>query len=158
MTILNDFVSINLLKPSMIVLLRNIPPETMYEDIINFIEPALKAKWFGKDGYIEEVKILSINDNVKETVEQHGIIRINPDSSAKKAIKFLNRKPILGKRIAVREYRYRSWHNDPRGNLNKRLGKILHRRTGSRRRPNLKSVLANATTFTSDKSFHKIYS
>ncbi len=142
----------------MIIILRKIPPETMYEDILAFVEPALKAKWFSKEGYIEEVKILIINDNDRETVEHHGLIRINPDSSAQKAIKLLNRKSILGKRIAVREYQYRSWHNDPRGNLNKRLGKILHRRKGSRRRPNLESILANATTFTSDKSFHRTYS
>lgn len=148
----------------MIVILRKIPPETMYEDIIEFVEPALKAKWFSKDGFIEEVKILAINDNDEKTVEHHALIRINPDSSAKKVIKLLNRKPILDKRITVREYRYRSWQNDPRGNLNKRLGKILLRRAGSRRRPNLESALdnvnanTNVTTFTSNKNFHKTYS
>jgi len=141
----------------MIVILHKIPPETRYQDIIEFIEPALKSSWFSKEGYIEEVKILIVNDNDKETVERHGLIRINPDSRARKAIKFLNRKPILGKRIAVREYQYRSWHNDTRENSNKRLGKILHRRSNSRRRPNLESVLENATTSTSDKSFHKTY-
>ncbi len=139
----------------MVIILRKIPPETLYQDIIEFIEPSLKPKWFNKEGYIEEVKILIIKDNDKETVEHHGLIRINPDSSAKKVIKLLNRKPILEKRIAVREYQYRSWHNDPRGNLNKRLGKILHRRKGSRRRPNLESLIDNAVTFTSDKSFHR---
>jgi hypothetical protein len=141
----------------MIIILRKIPPETLYQDIIDFVEPALNAKWFSKEGFIEEVKILIIKDNNKETVEHHGLIRINPDSSARKAIKLLNRKSILDKRISVREYQYRSWHNDPRGNLNKRLGKILHRRKGSRRRPNLESIIANAVTFTSDKNFHRTY-
>jgi hypothetical protein len=141
----------------MIVILRRIPPETLYQDIIDFIEPALKAKWFSKEGFIEDVKILIIKDNNKEKTEYHGLVRINPDSSAKKIIRLLNRKSILGTRISVREYQYRSWHNDPRANINKRLGKVLHRRKGSRRRPNLESVIENAITFTSDKSFHRIY-
>lgn len=141
----------------MIVILSKIPPETTYQDIIEFIEPALKTSCFSKKGFIEEVKILMINDSDKEIVEYHGLIRINPDSSAKKVIKLLNRKPILGKRIAVREYHYRSWHNDTRENSNNRLGKILHRRSNSRRRPNLESVLANASTTTSEKNFHKTH-
>lgn len=141
----------------MIVIFRKIPPGTLYQDIIDFIEPSLKAKWFSKEGVIEEVKILIIKNNKDKKTEFHGLVRITPDSSAKKVIKLLNRKPILGTRIAVREYRYRSWHNDPRENLNKRLGKILHRRKGSRRRSNLESVIENAVTFTSDKSFHRTY-
>lgn len=141
----------------MIVILSKIPPETTYQDIIEFIEPALKTSWFSKEGFIEEVKILMIIDSDKEIVEYHGLIRINPDSSAKKVINLLNRKPILGKRIAVREYHYRSWHNDTRENSNNRLGKILHRRSNSRRRPNLESVLANASTTTSEKNFHKTH-
>jgi len=141
----------------MIVILRKLPPETLYQDIIEFIEPTLKAKWFSKQGVVEDVKILIIKDSNNGKTEHHGLIRINPDSSAKKVIKLLNRKPILGTRVGVQEYRYRSWHNDPRANLNKRLGKILRRRKGSRRRPNLELVIENAVTFTSDKSFHRTY-
>jgi hypothetical protein len=140
----------------MIIILRKIPSETLYQDIIEFIEPALKGKWFNKGGYIEEVKILIIKDPDKETIEQHALVRISPDSCAKRVIKLLNRKPILEKRIAVREYQYRSWRNDPRTSANKNLAEKLRRRRGSRRRPNLETIIKSPVTVSSHKSFHRI--
>ncbi len=140
----------------MIVFLRNLPNKTLYRDIIEFIEPALKGKWFNKGGYIEEVKILIIKDPDKETIEQHALVRISPDSCAIRVIKMLNRKPILEKRIAVREYQYRSWRNDSRTGVNKKLAEKLRRRRGSRRRPNLETIIKSPATFSSSKSFHRI--
>ena len=140
----------------MVIILRKIPSETLYQDIVAFIEPALKGKWFNKGGYIEEVKILTIKDPDKETIEQHALVRISPDSCAKRVIKLLNRKPILEKRIAVREYQYRSWRNDPRTSANKKLAEQLRRRKGSRRRANLETTIRNPVTFSSSKSFHRV--
>jgi len=142
----------------MLVILRKIPSTTLYEDIVEFVEPSLKAKWFQKKVFIEDVKILQITDKDKETIEHHGLIRLNPDSRAIKIIKLLNRKPILGKRIAVSEYKYRAWSNDSRSRLDKNLAKKMSRRKGSRRRPNLETIIDNAITFTSNKSFHRTYS
>ena len=98
----------------MIVFLRNIPATTSYDDIANFIEPALKGGFLRKDGDIERVQMLIIRDPRKNILEHHGLVRIEPENIAKKAIAKLHRKHFLGRPIEVREYHHRSWHNDRR--------------------------------------------
>ena len=118
----------------MIVFLRNIPVETRRRDIIAFIEPAMKASFFGKKGFIDDIQILHFKDVGRFISEYHALVYVEPDVVAKRVIKRLNRKSILHKHIAVREYQIRNWHNDPRTNHRPLTRNIAEKRIGERRR------------------------
>ncbi len=121
----------------MIVFLRNIPAQTRREDIIVFIEPALKTHFFGKKGVIETIQVLQLKDKDTNISEFHGLVAIEPDAAAIKVIKRLNRKKFLNKFIAVREYQPRSWHNDPRVDYDSAHKSRPERRSLDRRRRNI---------------------
>lgn len=118
----------------MIVFFRRIPAETKLEDLVEFIEPALKGGWFRRSGQISKVEIIIFKDVVINKLEYHALATIEPDKIAERMIKKLNRKPILGKHIAVREYVYRLWHNDRRINYPSRHTEPDERRKNDRRR------------------------
>lgn len=137
----------------MLVFLRQIPAHTRIHDITDFIEPALKKgvfNLFGKQGYVEDIKIVTLKDSDLKTTEHHALVTILPDSAAELAIKRLNRKPFKGKRIAVREYVNRSWQNDKRAenrglpadasNSREKDRRVGARREMDRRRRNLEVV------------------
>ena len=130
----------------MIVFLRRIPANTSTHEITSFIQPAIKGGLLARSGRIDNIKIVRIKDAERNTLEYHGLVRIEPDAAAARAIKTLNRKAINGKNIAVREYHTRNWHNDPRlknqGNL-----KFADRRKGERRRRKLELGAADALLF-----------
>lgn len=117
----------------MIIILKNIPANTEDEQIEDFIQPALNGGFLSKNGYIEDILILALNDRKTHRVEYYGLVRITPDSVAKRVIKKLNRKKISGKHINVSDYRIRHWQNDPRINRAK-IDKLLDKRRGERRR------------------------
>jgi len=115
----------------MIIFLRNIPEKTKLSDIIAFIEPIMKKKWFQRKGEIVKVRIMKLNDPRTEASEFHGVVTIEPDKVGKQIIRALNRKRFLDKHIAVHEYHYRSWHNDLRLDC---FVRDNDRRRGDRRR------------------------
>jgi len=98
----------------MIIFLRNIPAKTKHSDIISFIEPAMKKRWFQKRGEIINVRVIKLNDPRVEALEFHGVATIEPDQVGKQVIRALNRKRFLDKHIAVHQYHCRSWHNELR--------------------------------------------
>ncbi len=98
----------------MIVFLQRIPQEARIEDIIDFIQPVLKGGMFKKSGQIAKIEIVILKDSVANKMEYHAQVTIEPDAVAGRVIAQLNRKPILGKHIAVREFVYRLWKNDRR--------------------------------------------
>lgn len=133
----------------MLVFFRNIPPTTRKIDLIEFITPAFNFnfvdKFFRSPGAIVDIKLVNLLDKEKNTLNVHGLVRINPDDAAERVIKRLNRKTVNGRRISVREYQARSAKNDPRsafGNISK---EILNRRKGDRRRKNLEVVASIIT-------------
>jgi hypothetical protein len=119
---------------SMVIFLRRIPAETKKEDIFEFIEPVLKGGLFKKSGYITHINILILRDTVINKNEHHALVTVEPDSVAKRVIEKLNRKPIRGKHIALHEYVYRLWHNDPRTHRKRWSSRHEERRQSDRRR------------------------
>ena len=105
----------------MLVILRKIPSATFKAEIIDFVEPALNyGVWglLGKKGYISSVEIIrrrnkDIGNGIGRT-EFDALLRIEPDNAGHRVIRRLNRKRLKGKRIVVRVYHLRTWHNDRR--------------------------------------------
>lgn len=119
----------------MIIFIRKIPANTKLSEIIGFVEPAIKGGIFRKGGVIRDAKILALRDLRLRTLEFHGLVTIEPDKAALRAIKKLKGKRFKGKFVAVRQYFQRDWHNDPRQNRQQPGGPdIQERRIGDRRR------------------------
>jgi len=75
-----------------IIFLRDIPENTRHSDIIAFVEPALKKRWFQKKAEIVGLKVRQLKGPCAEDSEFHGVVTIEPDKAGSKAIQMLNRK------------------------------------------------------------------
>jgi hypothetical protein len=117
----------------MIIILLNISASTENQDIEDFIRPAIKGGLLRKSGHIEKISILALKDTRTYRIDYHGLITITPDPVAIRAIKKLNKKLINGRRVLVREFRIRLWHNDPRINRRDQIQEFNNRRQGDRR-------------------------
>jgi len=131
----------------MLILLRRIPQNTNEQDIIDFLEPALKGGLFKKTGHIESIQILVLKDTQRKTIEFHGLVSIDSEAAANRVIKDLNKTTFKNKPILVREYFHRSWHNDPRINMRQWNEELVDKRKSSRRRPRLEAVTKESLTF-----------
>jgi len=138
----------------MIIILRRIPENTKESEIIMFVSPILKGNFLKKTGHIEYIKILTLKDTQRNTIEHHGLVTIDSDAAAKRVIKQLNRKPLKNKNITIREYFYRSWHNDPRVNMGQWNEELENKRKGSRRRARLEIVTEESIKFSSKQEDH----
>lgn len=78
------------------------------KELEDFIRPAVK------DGHLVSVAIMVQKNPKTHEIKYHGLVRLTPDSVAKRAIEDLNGKQINDRPIDVHEYRTRYWHNDPR--------------------------------------------
>jgi len=131
----------------MILFLRNIPAQTRISDIAEFVTPALRGGWFKRRGTIIKTEILTLHDKRVNAYEFHGLVEIEPERAAQLAIKKLNGRSLNGKIITVREYRIRTWHNDP---LDPR-----ERLRNNRRRKELEIIEDQSTLFVGQKEFHR---
>ncbi|GAB4258050.1 MAG: hypothetical protein Kow0065_07610 [Methylomicrobium sp.] len=138
------------------IILVRIPADTSHQDVFRFFEPALKRKFFFKKPTLSKIEILRQYDPDANTYEYHALATIEPDSFAKRVIIRLNRKELNGKRIAVREYYLRSWHNDPRQRHGNSRLKFADRRVADRRRKNLQMLPAEDIRITGHKAFHRL--
>ena len=139
----------------MIVFLRRIPSNTRKQDIIDFIAPVLKGGLLQKSGRIEDIQTLVFKDTQTNITECHCLVTIDSDVVANRVIKKLNRKAFKGKHIAVREYFYRSWHNDPRINMHEMNEELTNKRQGNRRLSRLEVASEVSVEFSSFKDFHR---
>ena len=98
----------------MIIFIRNIPAHTRPSELRDFTQPALKKWLFFSYGKIVKVEVLSIKDKVSKITEFHGLIHVDSDMAGHIVIRRLKDKLFLGKPVVVREYFFRSWHNDHR--------------------------------------------
>lgn len=136
----------------MIVILKNIPAKIKKQDIKNFIAPSVKGGWFSKRGEIHSILILSQKNIRTHDMQYHSLIEILPDSVAERVIKKLNRKVIVGKLIAVCEYKVRDWHNDQRFNSN--FHKQLKNKRIAERRERYEKIISEDFAVTSKRAFH----
>ncbi len=140
----------------MIIILRRISENTEKQEIVDFLDPILKGGLLKKSGHIEHIKLLILRDPNKNTIEYHGLVTIDSDSAAQRVIKKLNRKQFRNRNIIVREYFYRSWHNDPRVNMHEWNDEFKNKRKGSRRRIDLEVVSEESIKFNRDDIEHPI--
>lgn len=140
----------------MVIILRRIPASTRNSEIVSYLQPVLKGGLFHADGQIENVRILTLKDTSRQTIEHHGLVTIDSDAAAKRVIKQLNRKPFKDKTIIVREYFHRSWHNDPRVNMGQWNEELENKRKGSRRRARLQVVTEETIRFSSNENDHRV--
>lgn len=118
----------------MILILKKIAASTLVPDIEDFVGPAIKGGFLRKSGRIESVIIQKLERGGKKDFEYNALVRIEPSSAAKRAIKMLNRKSLNGKHINVAEFHLRLRGNDRRVG---RYKKLDDRRRADRRRLNL---------------------
>lgn len=115
-----------------------IPVSTTVADLKTFLKPALTSWWpFAKVKDIDRYKIVIYKDSNTNVIEHHAILFVQDTALAKKICRKLNRKRLLGKHVAVREYFVRSWKNDRRLTAGlKSVEPPDSRRKGDRRRGN----------------------
>jgi hypothetical protein len=111
----------------MIVFLRRVPLDITLDEILEFLEPAVKGGIFERKGEVAEVKLLELRDLQSHLVECHAVVHIKPDPVAARVIERLHGQMLRGKRIALHEYVVRNWKNDRRIHVPK-PGEIKHER------------------------------
>lgn len=135
----------------MIIFIRRIPSNTTQNDLYHFVNPALKGGLFRKSGHIIHCDILIIRDHHTADIEYHGLVKIDLDDAAIRAIKKLKGKKLNNHPVIVREYVVRSAHNDRRQDFNTMKAHLNNQRAADRRRHNQASIISSDTpVFTSD--------
>ncbi|WP_347990113.1 hypothetical protein [Methylomonas sp. AM2-LC] len=119
----------------MLLIIKNLCPCVQYEEIENFLAPALKKRLFRKVGTIEDIKIIQLISKEKKIIKRNAIIRVS-NKPAEKIVKLLKEK-IGGNQHLIEIYHTRIWSNDRRFNLDRFYPE--DRRQGERRRYYLKS-------------------
>lgn len=118
----------------MILFIRKIPKGTLPSELHDFVSPALKGGLFAESGQIQKVEILAIK--IKETSEYefHGLVHIDSDTAAKRALNKLRGSSINGMPVTFHEYTQRNWHNDRRETQTTQPAEIMEKRIKDRRR------------------------
>lgn len=125
----------------MVIILSKIPAGTQKQDIADYVHPVLRGSFCLKKGSIRAIHMLALKDKRLNQFDYYALVRIEPDAAAELAIKKLNKKPLKGKQIAVREYTYkRIWHNDRRTNDAVCMLAGKDRRRFHRRRDHLENI------------------
>lgn len=123
----------------MIVLFKNIPDNSYYNDISNLVEPVIKGNLLTKSGQINSIEIIALQEINKTELEFQALANIEPDAVAQRVIKKLHGLYLRGQRMVVRQYFIRSWRNDKRNQETKPLPpRSVERRAISCRRRKLK--------------------
>lgn len=143
----------------MIVFIKNIPSDTVRSQIVDFVKPAVKRGLFRKSGAITDVTFLKLRDKRINLMEYHALVSIEPETAALRAIKKLHGQTLNGKRMTVRQYHKRSWHNDKRTpGKQSEMQHTPERRKPADRRRRLEVVEDEfAPQYSSDQVFHRIY-
>jgi hypothetical protein len=98
----------------MLVFLRNVPRDVTLEEIMDFLEPAVRGGVLQRAGEVLSVNLLEIKAFKSLVPEYHAIVHIKPDDVGLRVIKKLHRAMFRGRRIALHEYAVRNWRNDRR--------------------------------------------
>lgn len=138
----------------MIIFIRKISANTKLSELIDFVEPAVKGGLFRKGGVIKGAKILALKDTRLRTVEYHGLVNVEPEKEALRAIKKLKGQRFKGKFVVIRQYYQRSWHNDKRQGQ-QGLDNIERRMTDRRRGKELEIIEDISSRFSSTGDFSR---
>ena len=118
----------------MILFIRNIPANSHPGELEHYVSGAVKRSFFFRSGKILKCEILVLQDKRTKAFEFHGMVHVDSDKAGERAIQQLKGKRFKNKLVMVREYRFRSWHNDRRLRHGKVTDKIMEKRFSDRRR------------------------
>ena len=138
----------------MIVILKNIPTKATKQNIKDFVLDAVKGGWFDKKGKVLNISLLIQRNLRTHVISHHGLVIIEPDSVAERVIKKTNRKILLGKHIAVAEYKKRDFRNDPRQRYNS--SKVIVEQRICDRREQYEILDDEDLNVTARRNFHRM--
>lgn len=136
--------------------MRRIPANTKHAEISEFVSPVLKNGYFRKSGHILNVEILALQDSRIGTIEYHGLVTLDSEAAAQKAVRGLQNRRLNGRMVVVRPYYHRSWYNDPRQKQDQVNEQYIEKRKGDRRRGKFLQVIKNVSDrFNSEDDFFR---
>ncbi len=103
----------------MIIFVRNIPANSQISELQAFVASAVKRNFFFRSGRVLKSEILVMQDMRTKAYEFHGMVHVDSDLAGARAIQQLKGRRFKNKLVMVREYKFRSWHNDRRLNVDK---------------------------------------
>lgn len=139
----------------MIIFIRNIPGDTLRNEIIDFVQPAIKGGLFKTKGEIKKVEILALKDKNINLTEYHALVHIEPEAVALRAIKKLHGQRFRNKFVIVRQYFFRNPKNDKRRGSKAVPADIKEKRKNPDRRRDLEIIENAIPEYSSRKTFHR---
>ncbi|MET0106086.1 MAG: hypothetical protein ABW072_13230 [Sedimenticola sp.] len=125
----------------MLLFVRKIPMAVTRDDLERFVSTglgSLMARLSGHRGRINELQVLRFTNLNTRSVQFHGLVDIEPESSASDAIGKLDGARLNGVPVTVRAFMERSPSNDRRKGLPAGTTRLFHDlRKGDRRRGRL---------------------
>jgi hypothetical protein len=118
----------------MILFIRKIPKGTLPSELHDVVSPALNGGLFATSGQIQKVEILAIKIKETSDYEFHGLVYVDSDIAAKRALNKLRGTSINGMPVTFHEYTQRNWHNDRRETQLPATANIQEKRSKDRRR------------------------
>ena len=125
------------------IILRNTLSNTSFNDISSFIRSSYDKGFLSflrPTGQIKEISIVSQKANSDNKLAYHSLVKLEPDIVAERTITLLNKTRFKGRRILLREFINRSWHNDRRKQALSGFDCEMDRRRTERRHNNLETV------------------
>ena len=98
----------------MIVFLKDIPNDTLHSELKAFIQPVIKGGLLGVKGKITKIEVIALKDKLTNLIEFHALVHIEPENAALRVIQKLNGQRFKDRKIKVKQYFLRNWHNDKR--------------------------------------------
>lgn len=139
----------------MIVFIRNIPGDTLRNEIVDFVQPAIKGGLFRAKGEIKKIEMLALKDKNINLTEYHALVHIEPDAVALRAIRKLHGQRFRNKLVTVRQYFFRNRKNDRRLRLKAVSAEIKEKRKNPDRRRDLEVIEGAIPQYSSRKSFNR---
>lgn len=130
----------------MILIIKNIHPDTQISEIQEYVAPVLKRNFPFKSGKLMRAEILMLRDKRTKAMEFHGLVFIEPEKLGLRALIKLKGKRIHNKLVSVKEYVHRDWHNDRRVNHHNPSATMIQKRIGDRRRGQNIEIVKNPST------------
>jgi hypothetical protein len=130
----------------MIIFIRKIPKGTLPSELHDFVMPALNGGLFTESGLILKVEILAIKSKETAVYEFHGLVYVDSDAAAKRAINRLRGSSINGTPVTFHQYEHRNWHNDRRENQVAQPAEILEKRVKDRRRGSNVEIISDISS------------
>ncbi len=124
------------------MILTRLAPGTAVGDVVAFLRNGVKRRFFlpvREAPTIRGCQIIRIVNEDSGDDDYIALVQVTPATAALRAIQRVNRTPLRGRVVEVREYRNRSSRNDRRSRPYP-VASEHERRAEERRRPNLKFI------------------